>query len=162
VTYDPVNGILANPRGRPAFRLEGNLEDEAKDLYKANKLTGSKKLLHIILWASDEEIRQLKMHPHCMVVDTTFKTNKSKKEVLTIAFRDGNDEAFHGGRAFLPSAQKWIFALLFNSCLKMFWGEAICKSVRLCLTDGDSNEYEAFLSAVRVRDEHCCQCCGRG
>jgi len=54
VTYDPVNGILANPRGRPAFRLEGNLEDEAKDLYKANKLTGSKKLLLLILWASDE------------------------------------------------------------------------------------------------------------
>jgi 3,4-dihydroxy-2-butanone 4-phosphate synthase len=48
-------------------------------------------------FATDKEFRLLVMHAQGTVCDATFKTNSQKKELFTIAFHDGNDEAFNGG-----------------------------------------------------------------
>jgi hypothetical protein len=32
----------------------------------------------------------------------------------------------------------------------MLWGDAILKRIKLIITDGDSNEYEAVHSAIKV------------
>ena len=72
-----------------------------------------------------------------------------KKELFTLAFKDGNNKAFNGGRCYIPNAQRWIFDLMFKHCLPIFWGKHICHNVRLLMTDGCTEEYLPFITNCR-------------
>ena len=54
------------------------------------------------------------MHPEMLQADTTHGTNKEKKELFTIAGKDGNNKAFNAARAYIPNAQMWLFSTLFK------------------------------------------------
>lgn len=150
VTYHPVEGLIATTtKGRPS-KLPVENGNDPKSLYDANKLSGNKKMLLIFLFASDEELRLLMMHPELLVCDTTFKTNKQKKELFTVAGLDGNNEAFNGARAFLPSAKRWVFNILISHCLPLFWRSDVPCRVCLFLTDGDTHEYSAVIKSIEV------------
>ena len=86
------------------------------------------------------------MHPEFFAADTTFGTNNEKKELFTMAFKDGTNKAFNGGRAYIPNAQRWVFELIFRECLPVFWGKEICSKIKLVLTDGCSEEYLSFVN----------------
>ena len=86
------------------------------------------------------------MHPEFCAANTTFGTNNTKKELFTLAFLDANNKAFNGARAYIPNAQRWVFALMFKFCLPLFWGDNICSRIRLLLTDGATNEYLPFIA----------------
>ena len=103
------------------------------------------KLLVLFLYASNEELRMVRMHPEFCAADTTFGTNNEKKELFTLAFKDGNNKAFNGGRCFIPNAQKWVFGMLFKECLPMFWTKEVTDNLRLMLTDGCTSEYLPFI-----------------
>jgi hypothetical protein len=121
---------------------------DPQSLYEQNKMENGKRLLLIFLFASNEELRLIMMHPEFMACDTTFGTNKQKKELFTIAGLDGNNKGFNGARAFIPSAATWVFYYLFRHCLPMFWGDDVTRRVRLNMTDGATQEYLAFLNAL--------------
>ena len=72
-------------------------------------------------------------------------TNNLKKELFTLAFLDSNNRAFNGGRAFIPNGQQWVYHLIFRYCLPTFWGDTICRRLKLMMTDGCSQEYMAFI-----------------
>ena len=56
----------------------------------------------------------VQMHPELCVADTTFGTNNNKKELFTLAFKDGNNNVFNGARAYIPNAQKCVFHMMFK------------------------------------------------
>ena len=56
------------------------------------------------------------------VVDTTFGSSTSKKELFTLAFTGDNNVAFNGGRAYIPNAQKLLFAMMVGVYLPELWG----------------------------------------
>jgi hypothetical protein len=143
--------VATKGKGRPTKLAVGfDKVAAAKALYQANALKGGERLLLIFLFASDEELRLLMMHPECLMVDTTFKTNKQKKELFTVAFKDGNNQGCNGARAYIPSGARWVFACLFEQCLPLFWGADVCLRVRLFLTDGDPHEYSQIIIAICV------------
>ena len=105
-------------------------------------------MLVLFLYASNEEFRLLRMHPEFCAADTTFGTNNEKKELFTLAFKDGNNKAFNGGRCYIPNAQRWVFSMIFKDCLIKFWGKKICSSIKLLVTDGCTQEYLSFLANI--------------
>ena len=133
--------ILAGTERKKVFTT---YDKEVTELYKSSKIEGGT-LLVLFLYASNEELRLARMHPEFCAADTTFGTNNEKKELFTLAFKDGNNKAFNGGRCFIPNAQKWVFAMMFKHCLPKFWGQKITKNVRLLLTDGCTAEYLPFI-----------------
>lgn len=118
------------------------------EAYERNHLLGNKHLLVLFLYNSEEEMRLLRMHPECLQADTTHGTNNEKKELFTIAAKDGNNKGFNAARAHIPNAQKWVFNSLFQHCLPIFFGRTIVERNRLLLTDGCSNEFMSFISTL--------------
>ena len=96
-------------------------DNDVKRLYESSLIRDDGRLLVLFLYASNEELRRVRMHPEFCAADTTFGTNDEKKELFTLAFKDGNNKAFNGGRCFIPNAQKWVFGMLFKNCLPLFW-----------------------------------------
>ena len=71
-----------------------------------------------------------------------------KKELFTIAGKDGNNKAYNTARAYIPNAQKWVFSTLFQHCLPGFFWRTITHQNSLLLTDGCANEYVSFISNI--------------
>ena len=78
-------------------------------------------LLVVFLYNNYDEIRLTPIHPESLMVDTTHGTDKERKELFTIASKDGNNRAFNACRAFIPNQQQWVFHLLFSECIPLFW-----------------------------------------
>ena len=116
-----------------------------KSLYESRLIRDDGQLLVLFLYASNKELRLVRMHPEFCAADITFGTNDEKKELFTLAFKDGNNKAFNGGRCFIPNAQKWVFGMLFKNCLPLFWDKSICHNLKLMLTDGCPSEYLPFI-----------------
>ena len=98
------------------------------------------------MYNTADEMRLLRIHPEVLFADTTHGTNKEKKELFTIAAKDGTNTAFNACRAFIPNSQQWVFQLLFQQCLPYFFGNTILNRVRLLITDGAVTEYVPFIT----------------
>ena len=140
--------LTGKQRKTVTSNINTSYNSQVKKLYHSTFLKEDKRLLVLFLYASNEEFRLLRMHPEFCAADTTFGTNNEKKELFTLAFKDGNNKAFNGGRCFIPNAQRWIFGLMFRHCLPKFWGVHICDKVRLLITDGCTQEYLPFLLKI--------------
>ncbi|KAG7351278.1 MULE transposase domain containing protein [Nitzschia inconspicua] len=97
-------------------------------------------------------MRLLQMHPESISCDVTFGTENTKKQLFTLAARDGNNKAVNCGRAFIPFGQAWVFWHCFRYCVKVFWGESITNRVSLMCTDGCVQEYQAFINNTGDRE----------
>ncbi|KAG7368905.1 MULE transposase domain containing protein [Nitzschia inconspicua] len=84
--------------------------------------------------------------PESISCDVTFGTENTKKQLFTLATRDGNNKAFNCGVAYIPNGQAWVFWHCFRYCLKTLWGETVTKRVSLMCTDGCVQEYQAFIN----------------
>ena len=113
--------------------------------YEDNGMTNEGKMLVLFLFNNAQEMRLLRMHPDVWQMDTTHGTNSEKKELFTIAATDGNKKAFTVCRAYIPNAQAWVFATLFNDCLPIFLGNQILSRNKLIMTDGATNEYVPLI-----------------
>ena len=93
-------------------------------------------------------MRLTRMHPECFMVDTTHGTNNERKELFTVAGKDGNNFAFNACRCFIPNQQQWVFNLLFSQCLPIFFGKTITSRINLLVTDGATTEYIPILKII--------------
>ena len=59
--------------------------------YFCSNLTDGGKLLVLFLYNSYDEMRLTRMHPESLMIDTTHGTNKERKELFTVATKDGNN-----------------------------------------------------------------------
>ena len=144
LTFNNVN-LKLFLLGKKRSVLTVGYNKDVNRMYKTSIINKEGKLLVLFLYASNEELRMVRMHPELCVADTTFGTNNEKKELFTLAFKDGNNKAFNGGRCFIPNAQKWVFAMLFKHCLPIFWDSSVCNNMKLMLTDGCTSEYLPFI-----------------
>ena len=156
VTYRPDEGMLMMTQKKrkqvkdfSSGKNKKELDQSLKQLYIANTLSGDDRLLLFFLYASEEEMRLVRMHPEFACCDTTFGTNNEKKELLTLAFLDGNNKGFNGGKAFIQSSQAWVFDTIFKHCLPLFWGAFITSRLFLIITDGCVQEWTSFIGNCR-------------
>jgi MULE transposase domain len=147
IFYDRFNGLMLLRKNERKQLTVPSLEDATK-LHLECGFEEHQKMLLIFLFASDEEFRQLMMHPEVLACDTTFGVEKSKKGLFTIAGVDGNKKAFNCGRAFIPNERTWVFQLMFHNLLPFFWGEVICGRIRTFVTDGCPQEYHSIIRAT--------------
>ena len=89
--------------------------------YIASNLSNGGKLLVLFLYNNYDEMRLTRMHPGSLMVDTTHGTNKERKELVTIASKEGNNRAFNACRAFILNQQQWVFYLPFQSVYLFFF-----------------------------------------
>jgi hypothetical protein len=71
---------------------------------------------------------------------------------IKLAAINGDNETFTGVEGFLPSCSRWVFNWIFGTALPGLLPERTMLSNRLLLTDGDVNEYEAFVQAQATDD----------
>ena len=67
----------------------------------------------------------MRMHPEFCSADTKFGTEKSKKELFTLAFKNGQNNLMNGGRAYIPNAQCWVFMMMFSELLPDLGGSHV-------------------------------------
>ena len=107
---------LIGKNKRQANLCESFREDIIRQ-YTNTNLTKDGKLLVLFMYNTHEEMRLTRMHPEAFMIDTTHGTNKDRKELFTIAGKDGNNNGFNALRAYIPNQQQWIFHLIFSECL---------------------------------------------
>ena len=123
-------------------------DERILEVYEQNGLRDKDRLLVIFLFITKEERRHMRMHPEFCSADTTFGTEKSKKELFTLTFKNGDNKVLNGGRAYIPNAQRWVFMMMFSELLPAFWGSHVCERLRLLITDGCCNEYLSFIGNI--------------
>jgi hypothetical protein len=112
-------------------------------------LPDSAEVLLAIVWISDDERRFLAMFPEVFAVNVTEQTNKEKRPCIKLAAVNGENQTFTGVEGFLPSCCKWVFDWFFGTALPGLLPERVRLRNRLLLTDGDVNEYDAFLQPTK-------------
>ena len=72
------------------IRISKEYDQDVKRLYESSLIRDDGRSLVLFLYASNKELRLVRMHPDFCAADTTFGTNDEKKELFTLAFKDGN------------------------------------------------------------------------
>ena len=106
-------------------------------------------VLLLFMWATDEEIRLVTMHPESLSCDLTHGSNKSKKELNIVAFKDGNNKVYSGAHAFQPNARRVIFSLFFKDGLVHLWPKTAIERNYFFITNGDQDMYMPLADAVK-------------
>ena len=88
------------------------------------------------------------MRPEYFMVDTTHDTNNARKELFTVAGKEGNNFAFNACRCFIPNQQQWVSNLLFSQCLPNFLGKTITSRINLLIADGATTGYIPILKLI--------------
>ena len=149
---ESVGGLcVTRNRGRPGARVVEALNDpllsksfDGQTIRHNMRLTDSQSLLLALAWITDTEHRLLRMFPEVLFMDVTSQTNNEKRGLFLAAGKDSNAQAFTACRIFLPSEQRWVFQWIFSHALPFLFGPSVLRLNRLCLTDGDKNEYESL------------------
>ena len=132
-----------------------SVKQHMKQIYEDNKIDEGSKILLLFMFASMEEMCLFSMHPWFLAVDTTFKSNKDKKELLIFAFKDGSNKAAQAGKAYISSSGRWLFHIVFQHCFPLLYGRNVCNQVYLFITDGDQDVYIPLQQAIKVRIHLC-------
>jgi hypothetical protein len=110
-------------------------------------------------WAEKEAIAQFKRFPEVIFMDTTGKSNNEGRPLLLTCGRDNWGFAFVAARLFMPNKQGPFFRWFCMNAAPIILGKEAISRVRLIITDGDSQEFEAvkqstsahFVNAVHGR-----------
>ena len=82
VTYHPEDGMILI-KGKDVKRKCTTQDDgQLRKVWNENMLSTNGRLLVIFLFATKEERRHTRMHPEFCAADTTFGTEKTKKELF--------------------------------------------------------------------------------
>ena len=141
MTYSMEEGIIVQSRRGQPRRVTMDPEETTptpQELFQQSSLNEGDKLLLIFMFAHDEEIRMLIMHPEVIGVDVVAGVSHKKRDWLTVAALDGNNKAFQACRAVIPSQQRWVYTKLnnkeaekeFMQCLRDFELMQIAKNAK--------------------------------
>jgi MULE transposase domain/SWIM zinc finger len=108
---------------------------------------GNGSVLLAIAWMTEEELRIVSMYPEVLASDVTEQTNKEKRSLVMLAGLTSAMKSFTACRAFLPSCCSWVFDWFFATAIPALIPAKVLQRNVAMYTDGDSNEYNAFLAA---------------
>ena len=151
VTYDPIEKlVLTGSHGvKKKLSLNSEMSPSPEKMFNDLKLKQGDKLLLILMFAHDEEIRLAMMHPEVLGADGVNRVCKYKREWITFAMLTGNNTLFQACRAIIPCSQQWVYDCLYCYCLPQLLGKLTMKCVRLGITDGDPLLYTALTHATK-------------
>ena len=109
----------------------------------------SKRVLLGAAWIDMEAYRLFLRFPEILFVDSTHKTNNEGRPLLLMCGRDQNGKAFVVCRIFMPNETSAFYRWVFLKCLPSMIGRDHLQRVRLVVTDGDAQEFDAV-------EEACC------
>ena len=95
--------------------------------------------------------------PEVLCVDGMHETNNESRPLVTLSVKDSKGKVTVVIRCFAPNERSWFFRWLFQEALPGLLGEESLHSVKLIMTDGDSQEMSQvdfaistyFVNAVR-------------
>ena len=110
-------------------------------------------------WVLPEGRRLFHAFPEVVCVDGTHETNNESRPLLTLSVKDSNGKVTVVVRCIAPNERSWFFRWLFQEALPVLLGAQSLHSVKLIMTDGDSQEMSQvdfaissyFVNAVRSR-----------
>jgi MULE transposase domain len=110
-------------------------------------------------WVLPEARRLFHAFPEVVCVDGTHETNNESRPLVTLSVKDSNGKVAVIVRCIAPNERSWFFRWLFQQALPVLLGEESLHSVKLIMTDGDSQEMSQvdfaistyFVNAVRTR-----------
>ena len=85
--------------------------EEIKKLCREESVNDNVDVHLLFVWVLDKELCMVTMHPECMSVDLTHGSNRQKKKLIVVAFKDGNNNVFPGAHAFQPNSGQVTFFL---------------------------------------------------
>ena len=129
---------------------QSNIEVAA--MRKGMLLTENQKLLLMVCWVTDVELRLVQMYPEVFFMDVTAETNNEGRGLFLVAGKDGNNSGFTAARIFLPSEQMWVFQWIFDYALPTLFSPSVIQANHLCVTDGDKQVYHP-LNQLQMRKE---------
>jgi hypothetical protein len=129
---------------------QSNLEVSA--MRKGMTLSENQKLLLMVCWVTDVELRLVQMYPEVFFMDVTAETNNEGRGLFLVAGKDGNNSGFTAARIFLPSEQMWVFQWIFDYALPTLFSPSVIQANHLCVTDGDKQVYHP-LNQLQLRKE---------
>ena len=94
-------------------------------------------------WVDKEAHSQFLRFPEVLFIDSTHKTNNEARPLLMICGRDQCGKAFVVARVFMPNETSAFYRWVFLKCLPCILGSDNLKRIRLAITDGDAQEFEA-------------------
>ena len=130
--------------------LDSTQQQILKQLFVRNRITNEVKIVLAVGWSRDEDLNNLYKFPEVLKMDCTFKTNREGRPLFSIVGRDSNHKLYTIFRCLLPSEKKAIFHTLLVNVLPKIIGPTICSRIRVCITDGDSQEIKACQAACNL------------
>lgn len=114
------------------------------------EMGSSTKRLLAIGWSTDDELRNVAMFPESLSCDCTSQVNSQKRDLFTVAAKDGSNKCFLAFRAFLSNQKRSTFLLLFGTMMPALFGKDTCRRVSFIATDGDTDEIEMVKATIEV------------
>jgi MULE transposase domain len=153
----------SSPIHEKSVRLEVSETREFKKYaFESRRAVGAREDQDILIgccWVLSEGRRLFHAFPEVLCVDGTHETNNESRPLVTISVKDSNGKVTVVVRCFAPNERSWFFRWLFQEALPSLLGEEVLQSVKLIMTDGDSQEMSQvdfaistyFVNAVRTR-----------
>ena len=125
---------------------------EVSAMRKGLMLTENQKMLLMVCWVTDVELRLVQMYPEVFFMDVTAETNNEGRGLFLVAGKDGNNSGFTAARIFLPSEQMWVFQWIFSYALPTLFSTSVIQFNQLCVTDGDKQVYHPLNQLQSKKD----------
>ena len=98
------------------------------------------------------------LFPKLLCVDGSHETNNESRPLVSLSVKDSNGKVTVVVRYIAPNERSWFFRWLFQEVLPALLGEESLHSVKLIMTDGDSQEMSQVDFAVStLLSPHICQ-----
>ena len=96
-------------------------------------------------WVLPEGRRLFHAFPEVVCVDGTHETNNESRQLVRLSVKDSNGKVTVVVRCIAPNERSWFFRWLFREALPVLLGAQSLHSVKLIMTDGDSQEMSHML-----------------
>jgi hypothetical protein len=119
-----------------------------EDLVKSfTTLDDSEAMLLFVAWGSDEDLRYIAMFPEVISVDTTYGTNREKRQLLLFAGTDFNRKKITALWAFLQKMNR-------SSAIPALIGTYTVERINQINTDGDRQIYTPSPTVYKIKIVH--------
>ena len=144
--------------GDDTYDMLSNDSDRTRNVVNQFRLDKQRVLLGAA-WIDQDAWKMFQKYPEVIFIDSTHKSNNEGRPLLLIVGRDSNGKAYIIMRIFMPNKTGGFFRWTFLRCLPYLLGKDILSKVKIIITDGDSQEFNAvdeaifkyFKNALRLR-----------
>ena len=90
--------------------------------------------------ATDDMARRVHMYPEVFYFDVTANTNKQNRDLFMMVVKDADGSTYIGNATLIPSGQRWVFSMIYQTFFVKLYGQTTISCNRLCLTDNGTSE----------------------